>query len=308
MSGFDFRAYLDSERKKIDKCIDGLIAQWSAGNGAKQGVFDEPMAYSLTAGGKRVRPVLAISVFNALSGAEKRAAETHYLAALSLEMLHTYTLIHDDLPVMDNDDFRRGKPTCHRKFGNRTATLAGIALLQRSFATLEWALIDLGFTTDERSRIIASLAAAIGGAGVVGGQVADLENEGRPHDRKVLEYIHSHKTGALLMASCALGADLAGADDRIRGAVVEYGAGIGLAFQIVDDLLDVTGDFDAVGKGLGTDQVRGKLTFPALYGIERSREMASSAVKEAKIALEEIGLGRNAELNGMADFILARSN
>ena len=145
-----------------------------------------------------------MSVFNAISGSLCKPEDNHYLAVLSLEMLHTYTLIHDDLPLMDNDDFRRGKPTCHRKFGNDTATLAGIALLQRSFKTLESALIGLAFAAGERNRIAGALAVAIGGAGVVGGQVADLENEGKPHDERVLEYIHSHKTAALLMASCEL--------------------------------------------------------------------------------------------------------
>ncbi len=296
----EIKPYLKAEKERIDTVLERMLPS------APEQSLAAAFVYSLRAGGKRLRPILALTCGRACGVPADH--EAFYRAACALELIHTYTLIHDDLPVMDNDDFRRGLPTCHRQFGVRRAVLAGVALHLEAFAQLDRAAAELGLSARERAELIAELARAAGGGGVVGGQVVDLESEGCPLNECTLRYIHRHKTGALIRVSCTLGGRLARAGEPERAALAAYGEEIGLAFQIIDDLLDVEGDFAVVGKGVGTDQARGKLTFPALYGIEHSRRLAAEAVGRARAALERAGLDRQGLLAAIAGFILSRKS
>ncbi len=299
MSGaaeLDIREYLRNEKDRIDRVLAELAPPGQSG-------LHEAMAYSLAAGGKRLRPILAVSAFRACGGVE---SDGLYRAVCALELIHTYTLIHDDLPVMDNDDFRRGLPTCHRRFGERRAVLAGSGLLLLAFEVLARSATGMGLESEIVSRAVASVAEAVGGGGVIGGQVVDLESEGHKVDRDTLGYIHTHKTGALIRVSCTLGALLARADRDRLAALAAYGEDIGLAFQIVDDLLDIEGDFALLGKTTGADQARGKATFPVLYGLEESRRMAAESVERACGVLKATDTGRDGILSALAGFILDR--
>jgi geranylgeranyl diphosphate synthase type II len=258
------------------------------------------MRHSLFAGGKRVRPILCLAAAEALNAREEAVVR----AACSLELVHTYSLIHDDLPALDNDDFRRGVPTCHKVFGEAMAILAGDALLTLAFQVLA----DLSDTPAERSRqMSAELALAAGTVrGMIGGQVADLEAEGREIDRRHLEYIHRSKTGALLRASVRLGAIAGGASESGLAALSEYGEHIGLAFQIVDDVLDVVGSKESLGKTAGKDAAQKKATYPQLYGLDESRRMANEHLEKAVAALEPFG-DQARWLRELAGMIVSRS-
>jgi geranylgeranyl diphosphate synthase type II len=226
-------------------------------------------------------------------------------AACTLEMIHTYSLIHDDLPALDNDDYRRGKLTCHKVFGEALAILAGDALLTLAFQVL--AQID-GISADRRARLAAELAMAAGTyGGMIGGQVADLEGEGKMPTPKLLESIHRAKTGALLRASVRMGAIYAGASDSQYEALSRYGEHAGLAFQIVDDVLDVEESSESLGKTAGKDAQQKKITFPAVYGLERSHAMAAEECARAHAALEPFGV-RAQRLHELADLIVSRKS
>ncbi len=259
------------------------------------------MRHSLFAGGKRIRPVLLWAAAEAVSG-ESPGAVT---PACSLELIHTYSLIHDDLPALDNDDFRRGVPTCHKVFGEAMAILAGDALLTRAFQVLAEA--D-EIPDDRRVRLIAELSVAAGtGDGMIGGQVEDLEAEGKPLEAERLHYIHRSKTGALLRASVVMGGIYAGADQAAAEGLDEYGRRVGLAFQIVDDILDVTADSATLGKTAGKDVEQGKATFPALYGLDESRRQAREHFEAGLSAIEP--LGKNAvRLREIAELVIRRSS
>ena len=241
------------------------------------------MRHSVFAGGKRIRPVL----FLAATEAVLPSAEGAEPAACALELVHTYSLIHDDLPALDNDDFRRGKPTCHKVYGEAMAILAGDALLTLAFQVLS----DAKTMRDSNQvRLVAELATAAGTVnGMIGGQVADLEAEGKAVDGARLDYIHRSKTGALIGASVRMGGIYADADAEQLAALGRYGEHIGLAFQIVDDILDVVGTSETLGKTAGKDAVQQKATFPALYGLEASRERAHEHFQQATEALEVFG-------------------
>ena len=224
--------------------------------------------------------------------------------ACSLELIHTYSLIHDDLPALDNDDYRRGKLTNHKVFGDAMAILAGDALLTLAFEVLA----KLPVSGDRRARLIAELATASGTVGgMIGGQVADLEGEGKPPEAQLLETIHRAKTGALLRASLRLGAIYAGADEARYEALSCYGEHVGLAFQIVDDILDVEESSEALGKTAGKDAQQQKITFPAVYGLETSRRMAEEECARAHQVLEAFG-ERAARLHELADLIVQRKS
>jgi len=262
--------------------------------------LSEAMAYSLLAGGKRLRPVLVLLACEACGG-ERSAALP---AACAMEMIHTYSLIHDDLPAMDNDDYRRGRKTNHKVFGEALAILAGDGLLTLAF--------ELVARRTEPASVAAAccadLAAAAGMAGMVGGQVADLEAEGRVLTGiEELEAIHRRKTGALLACSLGLGARVAGASDALRAGLVQYGECLGLAFQIVDDLLDVRGNQQTLGKAVRKDAARGKQTYPALLGEEASAVRAELLVQQACSALKPLG-DRAGLLEGLARFVLDRDH
>jgi geranylgeranyl diphosphate synthase type II len=244
------------------------------------------MRYSVLGGGKRLRPVLCLLAAEACGG--EAAAEAALPSACALELVHTYSLIHDDLPAMDDDDLRRGRPTCHKAFDEATAILAGDGLLTLAFEVIA------AHTRPAEAAIgcVRALAEAAGPAGMVGGQMADLQAEGRTDGTtEALEAIHRRKTGALLRASLQMGAIVAGADAERRAALDRYGRAVGLAFQIVDDLLDVQGDEAKLGKRVGKDSELGKWTYPGFLGIEGSRRRARQLADEAVAALAPLGAG-----------------
>lgn len=258
----------------------------------------EAMRYSLLGGGKRIRPILCLSACRAAGGLEAPALT----AACALEMIHCYSLIHDDLPAMDDDDLRRGRPSLHRAFDEGTSILAGDGLLTLAF---EVVADDRSLTASRARAIIRELAIAAGDRGMVGGQQADLDAEGRKVSREELAGIHSRKTGALITASVVAGAIAGGGERDLAGLMRDYGGEIGLAFQIKDDLLDVEGEEADLGKAVGQDRRGGKATYPALYGVEQSREKLREAVERALAALEP--LGEEAEpLRQIARFIARR--
>jgi len=242
----------------------------------------QAMRYSLLAGGKRLRPVLCLTCAAACApGAGDELPASVLPFAAGLEMIHTYSLIHDDLPAMDNDDLRRGKPSCHRAFDEATAILAGDALLTDAFAFMASVPLPAG-------RVLEALylvSTAAGSAGMAGGQMLDLEAEKTPPDREGLARLNALKTGALLRAACECGAVLVGADDVKRQAVRRYGECFGLAFQITDDILDVVGDEAMIGKPVGSDAQRGKATWPALLGLDEACRLAHRTGEEAAAAL-----------------------
>jgi geranylgeranyl diphosphate synthase type II len=292
----DINAYL-SESKRL---VDGYLERLLPAECEEPSTIHKAMRYSVFAGGKRVRPILVLASGESLSG--KRDILLHLGAGI--EMMHTYSLIHDDLPALDNDDLRRGLPTCHKVFGDAMAILAGDALMTRCYQILA-NLPDLSDST--RLSIIREIAVATGTIdGMVGGQVVDLESEGKPISARVLEYIHYSKTGALLKACIRCGALAAGAGTDELRALTEFGNKIGLVFQIVDDILDVTSSSEMLGKTAGKDVKVKKATYPAFYGIEASRQKASELVASA---LEDIrDFGENAGcLRSLAQFVLSRT-
>jgi geranylgeranyl diphosphate synthase type II len=261
----------------------------------------EAMRYSLLAGGKRLRPILCLAACELAGGDSQQAMPT----AVALEMIHTMSLIHDDLPAMDNDDLRRGRPTSHKVFGEANAILAGDALLTRAFEMV--ALRSPGVAAERLLAVVGELSLAAGAPGLVGGQVVDLESEGKQVSLETLEYIHVHKTGALLRACVLCGALIAGASEGLMAALRTYARGIGLAFQIIDDILDVTASSEVLGKTAGKDLSANKTTYPKLLGLEESRQRAEALVIEAKQALEPYGAhGKAAPLMALADFITSR--
>jgi geranylgeranyl diphosphate synthase type II len=254
----------------------------------------EAVRYSLFAGGKRLRPALALGAAEVVSGDDSVALPV----ACALEMIHTYSLIHDDLPAMDDDDLRRGKPTCHKVYGEATAILAGDALLTMAFD----AAAETGST-----EIVRALAQAAGAGGMVGGQQMDLEGEGKQLDLAALQSIHRAKTGALIQVSLRCGAMAAGATEAQVKALADYGKHLGLAFQITDDILDVVGAEAVLGKPVGSDESRDKSTYPALLGLDESRRLAGEAVASALAALE--AFGEEAEnLRNLARFVADRES
>jgi geranylgeranyl diphosphate synthase type II len=258
------------------------------------------MRHSLFAGGKRIRPILCIAASGAIS--KESDSDVVMRAASSLEMIHTYSLIHDDLPALDNDDLRRGKPTNHKVFGEAIAILAGDALLTLAFQALAGARLDPA----RRVRVIAEVGSAAGTVdGMIGGQVADIEGEGKAVDAATLEYIHRSKTAALIRGSIVAGALAGGAEDPDIERLRRFGDSIGWAFQIVDDLLDVEESSAALGKTAGKDQAQEKATYPALYGLEKSRAIAAELEAKALSELAPYG-DRAAHLRQLGEFLVAR--
>jgi geranylgeranyl diphosphate synthase, type II len=281
------------------QAVDSVLGKWVPEESEDPAIIHKAMRYSLFAGGKRIRPILAIAAADAVSGSCGGVTD----AAATLELIHTYSLIHDDLPALDNDDLRRGRPTCHKVFGEAIAILAGDALLTLAFEVLS--RID-GISADRKIHLVRELASASGTVGgMIGGQVNDLEGERKPPSAALLESIHRAKTGALLRASVRMGAVYAGATDSELAALSYYGEHVGLAFQIVDDLLDVELPSEALGKTAGKDEAQHKITFPAVYGLTRSREMAEDERIKAHAALEPFGI-RADRLRQIADFVVHR--
>ena len=289
-----FAQYVAQQQHKVEEALQRVVPAESA----PPECIHKAMRYSLFAGGKRIRPILCMAAAEAVSDAPAGIEQ----AACTLELIHTYSLIHDDLPALDNDDLRRGVPTCHKVFGEAMAILAGDALLTLAFQVLAQLACEAG----RRVKLIEELAVAAGTVGgMIGGQVHDLEGEGKHPDAALLEAIHTAKTGALLRASLRMGGIFAGASEEQLGALSCYGEHVGLAFQIVDDVLDVEQSSEALGKTAGKDVQQKKITFPAVYGLERSREMAEHERLTAHLALRPFD-ERAERLREIADWIVHR--
>ena len=293
----NLREYLAQQQHLVDAELGRLVPPETA----PPETIHRAMRYSLFAGGKRIRPILCMEAAYVLDDAPEGVAA----AACALELIHTYPLIHDDLPALDNDDYRRGKLTCHKMFGEAMAILAGDALLTLAFQVLA-SLYHVDAA--RRSGLIAELAAASGTVGgMIGGQVFDLEGEHQEPGVELLERIHRAKTGALLRASLRMGAIYAGADEARFRALSCYGEHVGLAFQIVDDLLDVEASSEELGKTAGKDAAQHKITFPVVYGLEESHRMAERECVLAHDALAPFE-GRAARLHELADLIVHRKS
>jgi len=289
-----FKKYLSEQKKIIDVSLERLLP----GPGGCPELLHQAMRYSTMAGGKRLRPILCLAACQAVGGDRSDAIA----CACALEMIHTYSLIHDDLPSMDDDELRRGQPTLHKVFPEGTAILAGDGLLTLAFEVVA----EEKRLTDRQARmIILELALGAGVSGMVGGQQADLDGEGKTISPEDLEYIHTHKTGALLAASVVCGAIAGKGTPEEIGRLRRYGREIGLAFQIKDDLLDIEGESDKLGKITGQDVKSGKSTYPSLWGIETSREKLDQAIASSLTALDAWG-EEAAPLRQLACYIGAR--
>jgi len=293
----DFSNYL----KHITQLVDDYLKQYFPPKSEQSGLIWTAMGYSLFAGGKRLRPILAI-LANQVVGGDLAAALP---VACALEFIHTYSLIHDDLPAMDNDDYRRGKLTNHKVYGEAIAILAGDGLLTHAFYLLSDGLENL-LPPAEIVRIIKEIALAAGPLGMVGGQVADLLAEGHSSSGEQLEYIYNRKTGALIKAAIRAGALSGGCNQEQLEVLTTYAEKIGLSFQIIDDILDLIGDEDKIGKRVGSDLKNNKLTYPNLYGLDFSRKKAQQLVDEAKKEIFALFGDKCEYLLALADYILNR--
>ncbi|MFQ5430999.1 MAG: polyprenyl synthetase family protein [Nitrospinota bacterium] len=264
----------------------------------------ESMRYSIFAGGKRLRPTLVALAAEAVGGDRRAAMPT----AAAFEIIHTYTLIHDDLPAMDDDDLRRGLPTNHIKFGEATAILAGDSLLTLAFELMAKPLPEeMGVSPSVQLEVVRRAAVAVGAQGTVGGQQIDLQSEGKNGDMELLQQLHDLKTGAMIGAAVECGGLLGGADENELAALSLYGKKIGLAFQIIDDILDVTGDSEKLGKKTGMDEQKSKMTYPAMLGLEKSKVMGEELVEQAVGSIKGLR-GDTGPLAELARYITVRTN
>ncbi|WP_218082492.1 polyprenyl synthetase family protein [Anthocerotibacter panamensis] len=296
MTGFDLNLYLQERKAQVEYVLDTLVAP-----GFPETLFCA-MRYSLLAGGKRLRPILCLASCEMLGGGLEAAMPT----ACALEMIHTMSLIHDDLPAMDNDDLRRGMPTNHKKFGEAMAVLAGDALLAFAFQVIaQKTPVTVGAT--RILDVVVRVGRAAGSTGIVGGQVIDIESTGKQIPLEILEVMHAKKTGALLECAVVSGGVLAGAEAEEMQRLGAYALKIGLAFQIIDDILDVVGTTEKIGKTIGKDRAVHKATYPSLLGLAPSRAMARQLIQEAKSELAPFG-SRALPLLALADFITEREH
>ena len=309
-----FADYLDARRKDVESALEGFLSKAPA----VPPVLVEAMRYSLLGGGKRLRPLIVLAsaegVAQAIGASEAAARDAAMPAACAIEMIHTYSLIHDDLPSMDDDDLRRGRPTSHVVHGEGMAILAGDGLQAEAFRLL--AREPQGFHSTlmmRKLRVVGLIADAAGAPGMVGGQAIDLHAVNRepgtanrePLTPDTLRDMHARKTGALIRASVAAGAVMGGATDQLFAALDQYGTEIGLAFQIVDDILDEEGSAESLGKTAGKDRAAGKPTYPAFFGLDRSRELAAECHANARRALEKPGL-LDSRLADIASWVIER--
>jgi len=297
----DINRYLQEKKEIVDSALERYLPKKEE----LTSNLHQAMQHSLFAGGKRIRPILSIASFEAVGG----KGEGVLPFACALEMIHTYSLIHDDLPAIDNDDYRRGKPTCHKVFGEAIAILAGDGLLTEAFRLMtnqpgkDQPLGDEVLVLD----LIREVAQAAGVLGMVGGQVVDIESEGKTVDLPTVQYIHTHKTGAMILASVRVGARLGGAMETDLKVLTRYGENLGLAFQIADDVLNVEGKAVLMGKKTGTDLFKGKATYPSVLGIEESKKRSKELVGMAVDALNSLGPEAD-PLREIARFIIAREH
>ena len=291
----NLKAYLTARQKEIDRELDRYLPKANT----KPATLHKAMRYSLFAGGKRLRPILCLAAAEACGGNVTNALPL----ACALECIHTYSLVHDDLPSMDNDDYRRGRPTCHKVFGDGIAVLAGDALLTIAFEIVSTAKPARRY---DMSTLLREIAVAAGSQKLIAGQVADLEAEGRKVKRNQLRFIHENKTAAILKSSVRLGAMSANADARKLSAITRFGQRLGLAFQIIDDILDVTQTSEILGKSAGKDVAAKKATYPAAIGLEKSRAEARRLTRQAHDALSAFRSRDSEPLHALANYLLER--
>lgn len=296
----DIEDYLKREREEIDLALDRYLPS----ENDYPSTIHKSMRYSVFAGGKRVRPVLALATAEAVKGNKKKVLPV----ACVFELIHTYSLIHDDLPAMDDDDLRRGRPSNHKVFGDAVAILAGDALLTLAFDLLATKVQCVGEGEEKiLLQIVHEISKAAGSMGMVGGQVVDIESQGKAVDFPVLEYIHIHKTGSLILASIRAGALISMAGEKELIALTKYGEALGLAFQIADDVLDVEGASEKMGKNKGSDKAKDKATYPALLGLDESKKRAEELVFIALSAIDFFG-DEATPLKKIAKYIINRQS
>lgn len=296
----DLKAYLKEKISIVDSALERYLPK----EDERPQSLHKAMRYSVFAGGKRVRPVLMLAACEAAGGDIEKAMP----AACAMEMIHTYSLIHDDLPAMDDDDFRRGRPTNHKVFGEAIAILAGDGLLTEAFKLMADPRFAAGVDPATRISVINEIATCAGSYGMVGGQVVDMESEGKGDiDLPTVQYIHTHKTGALIKASVVAGALLGGADSKQLAAIRRYGEAAGLAFQIADDILDIEGTTEELGKDAGSDEARGKATYPAVMGLAAAKQEGKAMMDEAMTALAIFDKSAD-PLREIARYIVERKN
>ncbi len=294
---FDLEGYLAARRRAVDEALARHLPPATA----YPPTIHEAMRYSVFAGGKRLRPILVIAGAEAVGGQMADVMPT----ACCFELIHTYSLIHDDLPAIDDDDYRRGRPTSHKVFGEAMAILAGDALLTHALGLVA-ANFGLGKAPAEVfPRVLAEITGAAGTEGMIGGQVVDVQSEGQTVSPETLEYIHTRKTAALIRGAVRAGALLAGAGEAALRALTRYGECVGLAFQIVDDVLDVEGSLETLGKTAGSDARKRKITYPGLHGLAASKARAAALAEEAERALDALGAPA-APLRALAAFVVSR--
>ncbi|KAJ8761243.1 hypothetical protein K2173_001299 [Erythroxylum novogranatense] len=293
---FDFDDYMIRKGKQVNKALDESVPMQHPEK------IHESMRYSLLAGGKRVRPILCVAACELVGGTEDLAMPT----ACAMEMIHTMSLIHDDLPCMDNDDLRRGKPTNHKVFGEETAVLAGDALLSLAFEHV--AAKTMNVSPERLVQVLAEMGNSVGSQGLVAGQIVDIDSEGKKISLSDLEYIHIHKTARLLEASVVCGAIVGGADSESIENVRKYARYIGLLFQVVDDILDVTKSSEELGKTAGKDLATDKATYPKLMGIDKAKKFAEKLVDQANQQLASFDPAKAAPLYHFARYIASRQN
>ena len=294
MPHFDFASWIATQTREVDRALDRLLPKATA----KPATIHKAMRYSLFAGGKRMRPALVLAAAEACGGTHEAAMPL----ACAVECIHTYSLIHDDLPGMDNDDLRRGKPTNHKVFGEGIAILAGDALLTQAF---EIAASCTGWKRYSIKDVVLEIAKASGSLQLIAGQVADLEGEGKKISRAQLRYIHERKTSALLACSVRLGGMSANCTPAQLDALTDFGYNIGLAFQVIDDILDVTQTSEQLGKTAGKDVKAQKATYPSIVGLEKSRVIAAELTAKAEVALQPFR-GKAVALEAISAYLLRR--
>lgn len=282
--------------------IEDILKKYMPKEEGYQKTIFKAMNYSLSSGGKRLRPILTLEATKIVGGNEEDAIPF----SMAIEMIHTYSLIHDDLPAMDNDDFRRGKPTNHKVFGDGMATLAGDALLNYAFEVMLKESIGKN-NADTRLKAIYEIAKGAGIYGMIGGQVVDVESENKSIEKETLDFIHMHKTASMIVGCMRAGAIIGNASEKDLQNITKYAKNIGLAFQIVDDILDIVGDEKILGKPVGSDLENHKSTYPALIGLDESRKVAKNLIKEAKESIRKVSV-ESIFLEDLADYIISRDH
>ncbi len=293
----DFDKTLSEKKKRVEQHLYSYFSNFS---GLQQTVF-QAADYSLKAGGKRLRPVLLLEACTLFGGEEKDAIAF----ACAMEMIHTYSLIHDDLPAMDDDDYRRGKPTNHVVYGEGIAILAGDGLLNHAYEVMIRETLGANHFKERYLTAMDEIASAAGMRGMIAGQVVDLESENKAVPLETVDFIHTHKTGAMITAALVAGAVIGGAAGEDLPRIRHYGRNIGMAFQIIDDILDITGDQEKLGKDIGSDVEKQKSTYPSILGLEDSRRIAQNLLRESKEILADYG-EKGAFLTALSDFLANR--